>query len=121
MNTGPGSKNDNASPDVKVITHVDINPKDIQVERIEESLQGERQGRNRERFIGLIIIIILLDMLAFQSLSWFADTLIFVLELIVVLVAAELCGIDGIYPIIQNAIDSVRRLHGGTPGGPGGR
>jgi len=58
--------------------------------------------------------MVLLDGILFQQLTWFADLLVFVLELILVVIAADLCGIPGIYPIIQNAIDSVRRLPPGS-------
>lgn len=114
MNTEPERNKRPEAGDLTKLTHETVATKDIQVERIEESLQGERQGRNRERFVGLLIIIILLDMLGFQQTSWFGDTIILLLELIVILVAAELCGIDGIYPIIQNAIDYVRKLPPGS-------
>jgi hypothetical protein len=107
---------DGALSDLKKITTQAESPKDVQIAKIEDDLQDERDSRKEERFAWALAVIVLVDMLAFKDLSSAGDFGIIFLELILILFLGRIFGIDAIYTIIQNALDAVSKFSRGKGG-----
>lgn len=91
--------------DLTKITREIESPKDLQIAKIEDDLQGERDSRNRERFYWVFGIIVLLDVIAFRDMSAIGTVFVFVLEIVFLTVMGRNCGFHDIYTLTQNLLD----------------
>jgi hypothetical protein len=85
-----------------------VDPKDTQIERLQIALRNEQSNRRSERFVALVMMLILLDGILFLVMPWYADILVFLLDVILIVLAAYLCQLPGIHPLLQNAFDTMR-------------
>lgn len=100
------------SSDLQILTGTEESKKDSAIAKIESDLAAVRDGQNKERFAGLVLIIALVDMIAFRDIAWGPALFIGFLEIIFILVVAECLGVDRVYTIITNAADIVNKLRG---------
>lgn len=85
-----------------------------QVAALEEQLAAEKDGRNEDRFIALIIIFVLVDIALLNNASNFAVPLIaLIFELIVLLILAKRMGSEEVVQMLDKIIHSVSRPRGG--------
>ena len=93
--------------DLNKIGSAPASPKDQQIAKIENDLQGEKDSRKEERFVWVTVVIILVDMIAFRGLDFGQMSMIVVLELIMLVVFARMCGIDDILVIMDRVFSWV--------------
>lgn len=67
-------------------------PVDESAAALELRLQKETDGRQEDRFYGIAIGTVLIDMAVFQHLSWIGIVCIFLLELVILLGLAKRFG-----------------------------
>lgn len=101
------------STDLQKILRPEESKKDSQIATLENDLQCLKDSHNTERFAIVIVLMILLDMIAFPHVSWPLGVFIGFLEIILIFVFAELLGFDRIYTVLTNAADIVAKLKKG--------
>lgn len=76
--------------------------------QLSEKLEDAEDGRKEERFLWIVVVVILVDVL------WFKDSsnptipiVVLVLQLIILLVLARRMGIDGIVQLIDRILHTV--------------
>ena len=103
-----------ASPDIAQLVNQPAEPKDVQIDRLEQALSNEQKSRNQERFLWILALMIFFDAAVFGILGW-TSILIVILEILFMLLAAERCDIEGIIPALRNAIDLGNRIGRKSP------
>jgi hypothetical protein len=102
---------ENASGDLERVAATPESVKDSKIAALENDLQNERESRLQERFLWILALIILIDIIGFPNLGWGSGA-VFILEIVFVLVAARMCAVNGVYTFLQNAIDLAMRWQG---------
>lgn len=78
---------------------------DKQIEELQTQLTHERDGRREDRFVGLVCLVILLDVVFFSVLPTFGGPLaLLVLELLVLIPLARRMGMEEIAQILNSVI-----------------
>jgi TRAP-type C4-dicarboxylate transport system permease large subunit len=73
---------------------------------LEQQLEAERDARREERFVFIILCVILLNVVLFSVLDGLGGPLaLLVLELIILVPLARRMGIDEIHQILSNVLD----------------
>ncbi|MDP6708426.1 MAG: hypothetical protein QF893_18950 [Alphaproteobacteria bacterium] len=98
------------SHDIEKITSEVATHKDSQIAKIEDDITKERDGRREERFFWIFGAFILLDFLAFPSMSWAATFFLFVLQLIFLVLLGDRLGVDNVYVVTRNVVDQMKRI-----------
>lgn len=81
---------------------------DKQIETLQEQLAKERDARLEERFVFIVLLVLLLDVVFFSTMHNFGGPLsLVVLELLVLIPLARRMGMEEIAAIINRVIDSV--------------
>ena len=107
-----------ASADLERVAATPESVKDGKIAALEGDLQNERDSRLQERFLWVLAVIILVDIIDLPNLGWGASV-VFVLEIVFVLVLGRTCAVNGVYTFLQNAIDLAMRWQGkGHGSGP---
>lgn len=89
--------------------------KDAAKAALETQLQAEKDARSEERFVWIVVVTILVDVLWFRNSSNpVLPLVVLVLELVVLLVLARRMGIDDIVQIVDRILHSVGRGAGGN-------
>jgi hypothetical protein len=102
---------ESASPDFERVVAVPESVKDAKIAALENDLQGERESRLQERFLWILAIIILVDIIGLPNAGW-GSIVVFVFQIVFVLVLARMCAVNGVYTFLQNAMDlATRRQH----------
>jgi len=78
----------------KAVCVDDDGKKSADLAQLESKLETERDGRKEERFFWIFVLIIVLDMGAFQRLGIWQAILIFLLELPALILLANHLGVD---------------------------
>lgn len=136
MNTAPASKPDSkrtatakASAKAKVEAAAGVAFTDLKGDDAEEAtekdeakavletqLQAERDARSEERFVWIVVVTILVDVLWFRNAAnALLPLVVLILELIVLLVLARRMGIDDVVQLVDRILHSVGRGTGGNP------
>ena len=102
------------SNDLEKLTKPEESKKDTQIAKIENDLQAFKDRQNNERFAVAIVITILADMIAFPHIAWGPALFLGFLEVILIIVLAEMCGFDKIYTVLTNAADIVGKFRNGN-------
>lgn len=71
-------------------------PVDESAAALESRLQKELDGRQEDRFYGLLIGTVLLDIIAFEHLPWVGIICVFLLQLVILLAIARRLGSEHI-------------------------
>lgn len=88
--------------------------RDRQVEELQESLSAERDARLEERFVFIVVCVLLLDIVFFTVMPTFGGPLaLLVLELLILVPLARRMGMQEIAQIMSRVIGRVSDgLHG---------
>lgn len=90
-------------------------PQEKQIQELQTELARERDWRKEDRFIGIVLLTILLDVVFFSVLPTFGGPLaIILLELLILIPLARRMGMDEIVHIINSVMN---RLAGKTSDG----
>ena len=82
----------------------------LAIERIQTDLEKEKDARNEERFVFVIVIIILLDIYCFADMeTWSAPVIIGVLELLLLLALARKWGVDDVAVWLDKILGTLHR------------
>jgi hypothetical protein len=99
--------------DIEILTG-DVLPdqKDQSIAVLEERTEKYRDSRLEERFLSIFAVIILVDMMVFQSMPWFGVILIGLLELIFLAILGRTCGVDDVLVLTERAVAALGKLNG---------
>ena len=101
--SGPSPKNDFAS-----FTKKPAEKQDEQVEELQEQLAKEKDARKEERFFGVLLLIILLDVVFFTVMPTFGGPIaLLVLELLILLPLAKRMGMQEIAETLSRVLHRV--------------
>ena len=102
------------------LTKVEIpTASDIQVTSLQNRIEKVEESRNEERWYIVAGICLLVDLLQFPDMGAVQATLVFVLELVVLLVLAEKWGVDNVQFAMRQVGGLIRDIRGGkTDDGP---
>lgn len=83
-----------------------------QIQELQAQLESERDGRQEDRFVGLVLLIALLDVVFFSVMPTFGGPLaLLVLELLILIPLARRMGMEEIAQILNSVL---HRLAGKT-------
>lgn len=86
----------------------DVTKRDQQIEELQEKLTQEQDARREERFVFIVLFILLLDVVFFSVMPTFGGPLaLAVLELLILIPLARRMGMEEIAGIIARVIDNV--------------
>ena len=77
---------------------------DKQIERLQKLLTSEQDGRREDRFVGLVLLILLLDVVFFTVVSFGGALALLVLELLILVPLARRMGMEEIAQIISSVL-----------------
>ncbi|HEX2559132.1 hypothetical protein [Phenylobacterium sp.] len=90
------------------------NKKDAALEALQEQLEGEKDARSEERFVWIVLMVILLDII------WFRDSenptlpvVVLVLELVALMVLARRMGVDDYVTLVGRILAQIGNKGGG--------
>lgn len=84
------------------------NPTQNSIENLSQALEAERDARMEERFIFILVIMILLDVVFFSVLeTWTAPLALVILQIILLLVLARRMGIQEFQILIDRLIGRI--------------
>ncbi|TXI22296.1 MAG: hypothetical protein E6Q61_09365 [Nitrosomonas sp.] len=88
--------------------------KDKQIERLQRELDYERDARREERFVCILVLVILLDVVFFSVMSNFGGPIaLLILELLILFSLAKRMGMEQIAAILDRVMN---RLAGNNNG-----
>jgi len=86
----------------------DVTKRDEQIEALEKKLERERDARREERFVFIVLVLLLLDVVFFSIMDTFGGPVsLVVLELLILIPLARRMGMQEIAGIINRVIDNV--------------
>lgn len=99
----------------QVLVEPEPTAQEQQIQELQTQLARERDWRKEDRFIGIVLLTILLNVVFFSVLPTFGGPLaILLLELLILIPLARRMGMDEIVQIINSVVD---RLAGKTSDG----
>lgn len=111
MNTGSGHGEVVSKDSVSSLTEADQSPRDDLIQQLQEELTQERDKRKEDRFVGIVLIILLFDIVFFTVMPTFGGPLaVLVLQLLILIPLARRMGMEGIALMIDRVLD---RMAGG--------
>ncbi len=82
--------------------------KDDQIERLQKKLDYERDARREERFIFIVVLVILLDVVFFSIMPSFGGPIaLLILELLILIPLAKRMGMEEIAAILDRVLNNV--------------
>jgi hypothetical protein len=77
-----------------------------QIKELQEQLRRERDGRSEERFVGIVGLVLLLDVVFFTVMPTFGGPLaLLVLELLILIPLAKRMGMQEVAQILSGVLD----------------
>lgn len=99
---------DGTKLEFEILAAEEPSKKDIQIQELQEHLERERDARKEERFIFIVLAVLLLDVVFFTVMPTFGGPLaLLVLELLVLLPLAKRMGMEDIAQLISRVLDGV--------------
>ena len=80
---------------------------DKQVEQLQKQLTAERDGRREDRFVGIVLLVLLLDVVFFTLVSFGGALALLVLELLILIPLARRMGMEEIAQIISSVLHRI--------------
>lgn len=75
------------------------------IEELQERLTSEKDGRNEDRFIGIVCLVLLLDVVFFSVMPTFGGPLaLIVLELLILIPLARRMGMEEVAKIVSRVL-----------------
>ncbi len=88
----------------------DDSPKDKLITELQDDLEAEKDGRKSDRFLYMLVAVIVLDIHVFASMqSWSGPLSILALELLFLVVIADRFDISVVERFLDKALSSVIR------------
>lgn len=82
--------------------------KDDQIERLQTQLNDERDARLEERFVCIVVLVILLDIVFFSIMQNFGGPIaLLILELLILIPIARRMGMEEIATMLDRVLDRV--------------
>ncbi len=82
--------------------------KDSQIDALQKKLDYERDARREERFIYIVVLVILLDIVFFSIMPSFGGPIaLLILELLILIPLAKRMGMEEIATILDNVLNRV--------------
>ena len=79
-----------------------------QVSILTRNYESERNDRNEERFIWILVLLIIVDFEFFTIMQNIVGPIVIgCIETLLIFVLAERCGIDGVLPLIDRVLSAV--------------
>lgn len=79
--------------------------RDRQIQELEARLEKERDGRREDRFVGVVLLVLLLDVVFFSVMPTFGGPLaLLVLELLILIPLARRMGMEEIAQILSSVL-----------------
>jgi hypothetical protein len=78
---------------------------DKQIETLQKQLAHEQDGRREDRFVGIVLLFLMLDVVFFAVISFGGALALLVLELIVLVPVARRMGMDEISQMISSVLN----------------
>lgn len=79
---------------------------DQQIEELQEQLARERDGRNEDRFVGIVCMVALLDVVFFTVMPTFGGPIaLLILELLILIPLARRMGMEEIATLLGRVLD----------------
>lgn len=98
-----------------VLVQEEPSKQDQQIEELQEQLERERDGRNEDRFVGIVCLVLLLDVVFFSVMPTFGGPLaLLVLELLILIPLARRMGMQEVAQILDRVL---QRMAGKTGDG----
>ena len=86
----------------------DVDKQDQLIEKLQEQLTKEKDGRNEDRFVGIVLLVLLLDVVAFSVMPTFGGPIaLLVLELLILIPLASRMGMQEVAKIISRVLHRV--------------
>ena len=104
--------------DVESITSSPDTAQAKQIAKLEDDLQSEKDRRRLEEFCFTLGFLVLFDVIAYRDLNWFADLLITVIEVVLILALGRFFGVEDIEVMVDRAFAYVGRFRGLPSGAP---
>jgi hypothetical protein len=106
-------KNDNPQNDLEILTgEVLPDKQDESIAALEERTEQYRDSRLGERFLSIFAIVILVDMLVFQTMPWLSVLMLTLLELIFLTILGRICGVDDVLVLTERCIAALSKFNG---------
>ena len=74
------------------------------IDALEKELEAERDCRREDRFVGLVIVMALIDIIVLSGESASVSVIVFIFELVVLLVIAKRMGVEQIAGILDRIL-----------------
>jgi len=81
------------------------NPINDIIANYELKLEATVDSRNEERFFWVLSLVIIIDVVIFQVLPWYAAMMIFLLEIILLIGLASHLGVDKVVVLLNRIFD----------------
>lgn len=79
--------------------------KDQQIAELQSQLEAERDGRKEDRFVGIVCIVLLLDVVFFSVMETFGGPIaLLVLQLLILIPLAKRMGMEEIAEILSRVL-----------------
>ena len=96
---------DKPQKDFRLLTSEEPSKQDQQVQELQSQLERERDGRKEDRFVGLVVLVMLLDVVFFSVMDTFGGPLaLLVLELLILIPLARQMGMEEIAQILSRVL-----------------
>ncbi len=84
----------------------DFSKSDQVVEQLEAKLVGEQDARMEERFLFVLITVVLLNVIFLRDFgNWTGPLVIGIMELVFLLVLARKCGVEEVHLLLDKVLD----------------
>ena len=85
--------------------HIKAKEQDDKIKQLEEKLERERDARLEERFLSLLVLVIILDVFFFTLMpSWGGPIAILILELLLLIPIARRMGVDKVAKLLDKVL-----------------
>ncbi len=105
MMVNPPSVPQESEKGFDVLVQDEPSKKDKQIEELQEQLAHECDGRREDRFVGIVFLILLLDVVFFTVISFGGALAILVLELLILIPLAQRMGMEEVAQIISSVLN----------------
>jgi hypothetical protein len=84
----------------------EVSKQDRQIEELQQQLARERDGRNEDRFVGIVCLVMLLDVVFFTVMPTFGGPIaLLILELLILIPLARRMGMQEIATLLGRVLD----------------
>ena len=94
--------------DFAILAESDVTKQDEQISELQERLTEERDARKEDRFVFIVLIVLLLDVVFFTVMPTFGGPLaLIILELLILIPLAKRMGMEEVAQILSRVLHRV--------------